>query len=76
MYYLLVLIEKICNGFIFQNGITNVELSYPLTDESGNLRVLFAGEATEGSYYGTVHGAMISAEREVNRLQAESTSIT
>ena len=45
----------------FQNGITNVELSYPLTDELGNLRVLFAGEATDASYYGTVHGAMISA---------------
>jgi monoamine oxidase len=45
-----------------------VDLAHPLTDESGRLRVLFAGEATDGSYYGTVHGAMNSAEREVGRI--------
>lgn len=41
----------------------------------GELRVLFAGEATDQSYYGTVHGAMNSADREVKRL-IKSTSIT
>jgi hypothetical protein len=46
-----------------QNGITNIDLSNPLSDDEGNLRVLFAGEATDASYYGTVHGAMMSAGR-------------
>ena len=62
------LAARLALQFFSQNGITNVDLSHPLTDSDGRLRILFAGEATDGSYYGTVHGAMNSAEREVNRL--------
>jgi monoamine oxidase len=31
-------------------------------------RVFFAGEATYGKYIGTVHGALLSGEREANRI--------
>ena len=31
-------------------------------------RLFFAGEATYGKYIGTVHGALLSGEREANRI--------
>ncbi|MBD2189893.1 FAD-dependent oxidoreductase [Pseudanabaena sp. FACHB-723] len=31
-------------------------------------RLFFAGEATNGKYLGTVHGALLSGEREANRI--------
>ena len=50
-------------------SITNQDLSLPICDDNGCPRILFAGEATDADHYGTVHGAMSSAEREVLRLQ-------
>jgi monoamine oxidase len=35
-------------------------------------RVFFAGEATYGKYIGTVHGALLSGEREANRITQQS----
>ncbi len=34
--------------------------------------LLFAGEATHPSHYGTAHGAFLTGEREANRLLASS----
>uniref|UniRef100_A0A3B4A6J1 Amine oxidase domain-containing protein n=1 Tax=Periophthalmus magnuspinnatus TaxID=409849 RepID=A0A3B4A6J1_9GOBI len=34
----------------------------------GNMSVLFAGEATHRKYYSTTHGALLSGQREANRL--------
>ena len=33
-------------------------------------RKIFQGEATDAEHYGTVHGAMSAAAREVSRLEA------
>lgn len=43
-----------------------------LADPVGG-RVLFAGEATDSSYYGTLHGAMLSGIREGKRLLQQLT---
>ena len=43
-----------------------------LADPVGG-RVLFAGEATNASYYGTLHGAMLSGIREAKRLLQQPT---
>ena len=50
-------------------GITNKDLSNPIY-VNGCPRILFAGEATDSDHYGTVHGAMCSSVREVERLEA------
>ena len=50
------------------NGIKNKDLSTPILVR-GCPRILFAGEATDEKHYGTVHGALSAAEREVNRLK-------
>lgn len=50
-------------------GVTNKDLSSPVY-VNGCPRILFAGEATDFSHYGTVHGAMSAAQREVERLEA------
>jgi spermine oxidase len=42
-------------------------LAEPLTSH-GSPMVFFAGEATHRKYYGTVHGAFLSGEREARRL--------
>ena len=49
--------------------ITNQNLSEPVFVNNFP-RILFAGEATDKDHYGTVHGAMSSAVREVDRLEA------
>ncbi len=47
--------------------ISHSDLAAPLiVDEVP--RVLFAGEATTDNYYSAVHGAVASAEREVERI--------
>jgi spermine oxidase len=43
-------------------------LAAPLTDCSKTPRILFAGEATHGHYFSTVHGAVESGYREAGRL--------
>lgn len=50
-------------------GITNKDLAHPVF-VNGFPKILFAGEATDKDHYGTVHGAMSAAIREVNRLEA------
>ena len=52
-------------------GIRMSDLSAPLTDPSSNgavKRVLFAGEACSDIHYGTVHGAINTAVREINSV--------
>ncbi|XP_059050300.1 peroxisomal N(1)-acetyl-spermine/spermidine oxidase-like [Achroia grisella] len=48
------------------------DLAEPLTDSSGNPRVLFAGEATNPTHYSTVHGAVETGYREAARLLPKS----
>lgn len=47
-------------------------LAMPLPDANSTkgspLQVLFAGEATHRKYYSTTHGALLSGQREANRL--------
>ena len=50
-------------------GIANKDLAQPIFID-GFPKILFAGEATDKDHYGTVHGAMSAATREVNRLEA------
>ena len=38
-------------------------------------RVFFAGEATYGKHIGTVHGALLSGEREANRIATKKSSL-
>jgi monoamine oxidase len=38
-------------------------------------RVFFAGEATYGKYIGTVHGALLSGEREASRIATKKLSL-
>lgn len=47
-------------------------LREPLVDETGNPRVLFAGEATDSIHFSTVHGASDSGYREAMRLLPSS----
>ena len=64
-----------CGVYSYRNqesdakGIVNKDLSWPVYVQ-GCPRLLFSGEATDAEHYGTVHGAMSAAEREVSRLQA------
>ncbi|XP_059050261.1 spermine oxidase-like [Achroia grisella] len=51
------------------------DLAEPLTDSSGNPRVLFAGEATNPTHYSTVHGASETGYREAARLLENKQSI-
>ncbi|EDW79266.1 uncharacterized protein Dwil_GK19151 [Drosophila willistoni] len=44
------------------------DLEEPLSGLDGNLKVLFAGEATSRNHYSTVHGAIEAGWREANRL--------
>ena len=39
-----------------------------ILDDDGVPRILFSGEATSKIHYGTVHGAMNSARREIDRI--------
>ncbi|KAF5272013.1 hypothetical protein FQR65_LT04994 [Abscondita terminalis] len=43
-------------------------LSEPLATSEGNVRLLFAGEATDPTQYSSVHGAIRSGFREADRL--------
>ena len=45
------------------------EMAQPVED-----RLFFAGEATTRRYPGTVHGALISGEREARRIMERATS--
>jgi monoamine oxidase len=50
--------------FSFNANIQDCDrLAEPIAD-----RLFFAGEATNGKYLGTVHGALLSGEREANRI--------
>ncbi|XP_060808424.1 uncharacterized protein LOC106133731 isoform X2 [Amyelois transitella] len=44
------------------------DLAAPITDSDGNLRVLFAGEATDQHHFSTVHGATDTGHREAARI--------
>eukprot|EP00043_Microstomoeca_roanoka_P010486 m.99559 g.99559 ORF g.99559 m.99559 type:complete len:738 (-) comp14910_c1_seq1:20-2233(-) len=47
------------------------EYGRPAPSKSGaNPRLFFAGEATERDFYGTMHGAIASAKKQVNRMVA------
>ncbi|XP_052748436.1 spermine oxidase-like [Galleria mellonella] len=48
------------------------DLAEPITDSSGNPRILFAGEATNSIHFGTVHGASETGFREATRLLQKS----
>uniref|UniRef100_A0A8C6U9D8 Peroxisomal N(1)-acetyl-spermine/spermidine oxidase n=1 Tax=Neogobius melanostomus TaxID=47308 RepID=A0A8C6U9D8_9GOBI len=43
-------------------------LPYANSTKAAPLQVLFAGEATHRKYYSTTHGALLSGQREANRL--------
>ncbi|EDV20657.1 uncharacterized protein TRIADDRAFT_31591 [Trichoplax adhaerens] len=43
-------------------------LAEPILDYQGRPLILFAGEATDRSYYSTAHGAYLSGQREANRI--------
>lgn len=43
-------------------------LAAPINDSKGHPIILFAGEATDIDSYASVHGAMVSGEREASRL--------
>ncbi|XP_076871719.1 spermine oxidase [Brachyhypopomus gauderio] len=43
-------------------------LPYARSSKAPPLQVLFAGEATHRKYYSTTHGALLSGQREANRL--------
>ncbi|MFT7807652.1 spermine oxidase-like [Arapaima gigas] len=43
-------------------------LPYSKSTKAPPLQVLFAGEATHRKYYSTTHGALLSGQREANRL--------
>ncbi|XP_023655205.1 spermine oxidase isoform X2 [Paramormyrops kingsleyae] len=43
-------------------------LPYTKSTKAPPLQVLFAGEATHRKYYSTTHGALLSGQREANRL--------
>ncbi|KAI4903340.1 hypothetical protein NFI96_034375 [Prochilodus magdalenae] len=43
-------------------------LPYAKSTKAPPLQVLFAGEATHRKYYSTTHGALLSGQREANRL--------
>ncbi|OWA51963.1 putative Peroxisomal N(1)-acetyl-spermine/spermidine oxidase [Hypsibius exemplaris] len=47
------------------------EWNYETTSNGGILghRLLFAGEATEPDFFSTVHGAVLSGQREANRIE-------
>lgn len=58
-------VAKGCSGYDIDN------LAEPLPLNGGNskpLQVLFAGEATQRSFFSTVHGALMSGWREAERL--------
>ena len=44
------------------------DLAEPLEDSYGDIRILFAGEATDTDMYSTVHGAVESGYREALRI--------
>ncbi|XP_031331164.1 spermine oxidase-like isoform X2 [Photinus pyralis] len=50
------------------NGSAASVLSMPLTLESGEVSLLFAGEATSPTHYATVHGAIEAGYREARRI--------
>jgi Flavin containing amine oxidoreductase len=43
----------------YENKITNADLKEPLKNSQGDVKVLFAGEATSRSHFSTVHGGKI-----------------
>ncbi|XP_023947402.1 uncharacterized protein LOC112052521 [Bicyclus anynana] len=60
------------NLLVTQYPNARATLAEPLRDVAGTLRVLFAGEATDSTYFSTVHGASDSGYREAMRLLPSS----
>ena len=51
-----------------QMNVWASDLAEPITDSNGNIRILFAGEATNSKTYSTVHAAVESGFREAERI--------
>ena len=51
-----------------QMNVWASDLAKPVVDSDGNIRILFAGEATHGEMYSTVQGAVESGYREAYRI--------
>ena len=51
-----------------QMNVWASDLAEPVEDSDGNIRILFAGEATDSKMYSTVHGAVESGYREAERI--------
>ena len=51
-----------------QMNVWASDLAKPVADSDGNIRILFAGEATDSNLYSTVHSAVESGYREADRI--------
>lgn len=49
-------------------NLTQTDLAKPVTDRNGKEVIFFAGEATNGKHFATVHGALESGWREADRI--------
>ena len=55
-----------------QMNVWASDLAKPVVDSDGNIRILFAGEATHSEMYSTVQGAVESGYREADRISIMS----